>query len=192
MFKHAIIASVALLSLLTPSSATFSWGACQEPATQSSFDASQYLGTWYEAARDSKIIFEYGECTVARYDIKSGDILRVRNTLVNPRTGNIDGVDGTATCKTNGRCKVGFFLFRNGDYRVLSTDYSNYSVVYGCSSYFFGLFKNENVWILSRAQSISASDLSTAEGIITSQLPTYALSNLHYTGQGGDCIYRSY
>lgn len=131
---HSILAtSVILAALLSTTSATYSFGGCQSPNTKSSFDADQYLGSWYEAARDSKIIFQYGDCTQARYDWKSSTVLRVRNTLVNPKTGNINGVDGSATCKDNGMCKVGFFLFRNGDYRVVDTDYTSYAVVYSCS-----------------------------------------------------------
>ena len=190
---RAILAtSVIIAALLGTTSATWSFGGCQNPTTEANFDVDQYVGSWYEAARDSKIIFEYGECTQARYDKQPNGIVTVRNSLVNPTTGNIDSVKGSATCKDNGRCKVGFFLFRNGDYRVVDTDYTNYAVVYGCSSYFFGLFKSENVWILSRAKEIDASVLTTAEGIITSQLPSYSLSYLHYTGQGGSCIYNTY
>ncbi|TNV77247.1 hypothetical protein FGO68_gene10463 [Halteria grandinella] len=190
---RAILAtSVILSALLSTASATWSFGGCQSPNTKSSFDVDQYIGSWYEAARDSKIIFEYGDCVQARYDWKSDTVVRVRNSQVNPKTGNIDAVDGSATCKDNGICKVGFFLFRNGDYRVVDTDYTNYAVVYGCSSYFFGLFKSENVWILSRAKNIDPTVLSNAETIITTELPEYALSNLYYTDHSASCIYKTY
>ena len=37
------------------------------------------------------------------------------------------------------------------NYRVLATDYENYSIVYDCLD-ILGLFKAESLWLLTRAQ----------------------------------------
>jgi len=42
-----------------------------------------------------------------------------------------------------------------GDYRVVSTDYENYSIVYSCSK-LFGFYKVEFAWILGRVSDISS------------------------------------
>ena len=44
-----------------------------------------------------------------------------------------------------------FTLDPSGDYWILDTDYTNYSVVYACQD-FLGLIKLEFAWILSREQ----------------------------------------
>lgn len=183
--QRTLIFTAAVLSFIGAASAKFSFGWCAQPTLQAGFDVSQYTGTWYEAARDDGIIFEYGECTQARYSANADGTVGVHNTLMNPYTGQVDGAKANAKC--NGpACKVKFFLTYSGDYRVVSTDYTNYAVVYSCTNYFW-LAKSESVWILTRAQTPDASVLTTAENVITTQLPNYGLAPLHYTSQGGDC-----
>ena len=56
-----------ILAFATQTLAVKSWGRCPSPTLQSGFDISQYVGTWYEIARDKNIKFEYGDCVQARY-----------------------------------------------------------------------------------------------------------------------------
>ena len=189
MQKLALFTTAVLALLSTSVSAKWSFGGCQQPNTKASFDADSYLGTWYEIARDEGLVFEYGDCVQATYSKKNDKIINVHNTLENPFTGNVDGVKGTATCKDNGRCLVGFFIGRDGDYRVIDTDYTSYSVVYSCSPWFFGLFKSENVWILSRTQTLDASTLTAVQTTLQTEVPKYSLDNLYYTVQDANCNY---
>ena len=69
---------------------------------------------------------------------------------------------------------------------MLSTDYTNYAIVYSCTSYVF--FKDEYVWILARTETLPAVDLSSYESLISANTD-YSLSNLYFTVQGGSCIY---
>ena len=59
-----------------------------------------------------------------------------------------------ATCnkfKDIGQCKVLFnALMPWGDYRVLSTDYTNYTIVYSCVPYLAGAYCFQLMWVLSR------------------------------------------
>lgn len=184
MYKSLVLAIFALIGSTT---AKWSFGWCPEPELQVSFDVNQYLGTWYEYARDDGIIFEYGGCSQARYDLRSDGLISVQNSLYNDKTQKIDSVKGSAEC--NGpKCKVGFFLFRNGDYRVVSTDYTNYSIVYSCTNYFF-LFKKEYIWILSRTATPDSSTVSNVNSIIQTRIPDYEFSNFEYPVQGGNCQY---
>ena len=89
-------------------------------------------------------------------------------------------------CK-GAQCKVGFKPFIFGDYRVLDTDYDTFSVVYSCTPYLF--FKEENVWILTRARTPDASVISIAENIVKAKLPKYSFDNFKKTQQGGTCQY---
>jgi len=97
-------------------------------------------------------------------------------------------VKGSAECKGDGKCKVGFFLFRTGDYQVLDTDYTNFSVVYSCKTWFF-FFRNENMWALTRSQTPSAGVVSNYEQVIRDKAPFYSFSNFYNTKQGGSCQY---
>ena len=45
-----------------------------------------------------------------------------------------------------------FSLDPSGDYWILDTDYTNYSVVYACQDFLLGAIKLEFAWILSREQ----------------------------------------
>jgi apolipoprotein D and lipocalin family protein len=176
-----------VLSFVGQAAAKWSLGACASPTLQSGFDSSQYVGTWYEFARDEKIPFEYGDCTQARYSLNTDGTLNVHNSLFNEKTSQVDSAYAKAKC--NGpQCYVKFFLTYSGDYRVVSTDYTNYSIVYSCSG-FLGLFKSEYVWILTRAETLDAATQASVESIITSEIPKYGLDTLYYTQQGGSCVY---
>lgn len=175
---------LAVVALVGSASAKLSWGWCPEPALEPAFDATQYLGPWNEYARDKSILFEYGDCTQAAYSMRSDGLLGVHNSQF--YNGKIDDVKGTAKCK-GPKCKVGFFLFRTGDYRVLDTDYTTYSVVYSCTSYLF--FKSENVWILTRKHVPEAATITAAEAVITSKVPSYKFKEFKYPQHGGNCQY---
>ncbi len=58
----------------------------------------------------------------AGYTKRSDGLLDIRNTQY--AKGKVDEAKGTAKCK-GPKCKVGFFLVRIGDYRVVDTDYTN-------------------------------------------------------------------
>ena len=101
--------------------------------------------------------------------------------------GKIDDVKGSAKCK-GAHCKVGFFLFRNGDYRVLDTDYTTYSVVYSCTPFLF-FWKTEYIWILTRAHSPNAATIAAAENVAKTKIPGYSFDNFKYPTHGGTCQY---
>lgn len=125
------------------------------PKLQEDFDVTRYLGDWYELYRSKSICFEKGSDITARYgsDPKHPDRMTITNlqTLDN---GKIDTITGYAVRKSPESLAsdlvVRFNWFLRGKYRVLRTDYDNYSVVYSSRKILFGLLKKEYCWILAR------------------------------------------
>ena len=67
-----------------------------------------------------------------------------------------------------------------GDYRVVYTDYSNYSVVYSCMD-ILGVAKAEYIWVLSREEVLSRDKFKEALGMISERVPWYSLQNIYET-----------
>ena len=185
--KTLVILSVTLMAFLGETEAKRSWGGCPKPALQSNFDFTQYEGTWFEIARDKSAPYEEGNCVQAKYTVQKNGVLSFENSLVNPKTGLINKVANNAKCD-GAQCHVQFTLTYNGDYRIVSTDYTSYSVVYTCNSHLF--YKDEYVWILSRTETAPSVDLSTVESSFTTETG-YTFDDLYQTVQGGNCIYQS-
>ncbi len=150
---------VMTLALFNQVQAGWNWGWCPEIATKSSFNLDQYLGVWHEQKRDKSILYEYGECIQAGYSRRSDGLINVHNSQFVTSSNKVDDVKGTAECNGS-KCKVGFFLFRDGDYQIVDTDYTNYSVVYSCATVLF-FFRYETTWALTRSTTPTASIVST-------------------------------
>jgi apolipoprotein D and lipocalin family protein len=132
--------------------------------------------------------WEQGNCQQARYSLNDDGTLLVYNTQYNAKKDKVDGQTGTARCD-GPACKVKFFWFApEGDYRVLATDYKNYSIVYSCSD-LFGLGRTENVWVLTREQSLTDEVNSIVKGHIQDKIPHYTPDNFYRTVQDASCKY---
>jgi len=59
------------------------------------------------------------------------------------------------------------------DYRIISTDYANYSVIYACSEVPFGFMSTENVWVMSRTHQLGEEFIETIADVITEKIPLY-------------------
>ena len=178
---------VMTLALLNQVHAGFNWGWCPDMPTKAAFDLNQYTGVWYEQKRDKTILYEYGECVQAGYSRRDDGLINVHNSQYNGFSKSIDDVKGTAECN-GAKCLVGFFLFRNGDYQIIDTDYANYSVVYSCATFLF-FFRYETVWALTRSATPSAPTISTYDQVIRDKISFYGFDNFRTTQQGGSCTY---
>ncbi|KAK2822621.1 hypothetical protein Q5P01_022686 [Channa striata] len=144
------VISLVLLSVLAANSQVIQPGRCPVPAVQEKFDASQYLGTWYEIQKLPNS-FQLGECSTATYSLRSPEVVDVLNSelLAN---GKVSSIRGTAVAKDPAepaKLLVSFFeTSPPSPYWVLSTDYTNYSLVYSCTN--LGSRHMEFAWILSR------------------------------------------
>ena len=114
-----------------------------------------YMGRWYEFARSKNIPFERGTCITADYSLPDPDKgkVDVTNTQYISETQTLDSVQGEAYCSKfeSGQCGVKFNFFQPyGNYHIVDTDYTSYSIVYSCSNFVAGALCVEFLWILSR------------------------------------------
>ena len=176
---------------------------CQQPVVEQHFDVTGYTGLWYEQVRDKEVIYETGICNTANYTFRPDGDIRVRNNELALDTEEWGGGTGKAyladKSKNEGHLKVKFVPFiPAGDYKVLETDYENFSIVHGCESMPGQDFNTEYVWILTRDVYPSNHIMQHAYNVIANKVPLYDMSLLVPTPQGhgalpsgADCPYDS-
>ena len=109
------------------------------------------MGLWYDYAHKPNN-FQEGECATAVYGLKSDGTISVFNREFLREKNEVNDALGSASCSkdVSGSCVVSFSKFApKGDYRVVSTDYTSYSIVYSCSQ-ILSAYNFELIWILSR------------------------------------------
>ena len=67
-----------------------------------------------------------------------------------------------------------------GDYKILSTDYVNYTVVYTCSG-IRGVYNREYAWVLTREAEPSEEIVEQALSEMRRKIPRYDMSQLMET-----------
>ncbi|CAH2044971.1 unnamed protein product, partial [Iphiclides podalirius] len=137
-------------------------GPCPPAKPMDFFDFSAYQGTWYEIARYPNAAEEgtRGKCTTAQYFVY-GDKGRVRNTHV--VAGVKSYIDGDITHVEPGKVMLTYTFggrSKNSFLTVLQTDYTNYSIGYGCK-----YFKDTDThqvfsWIKSRSKVLDPNSLA--------------------------------
>ncbi|XP_029309799.1 apolipoprotein D-like [Cottoperca gobio] len=156
-----------LLSVLAASAQVLRLGKCPKPAVQANFDASRYVGKWYEIMK-LPTIFQKGECGTATYSLESPGVIGVLNSeLLND--GTINSIVGSAKVKDPAepaKLQVSFNGSPPGPYWVLSTDYEGHSLVFGCTDFIF--FHAELSWILSREPTLPEETVEELHGILSS------------------------
>ena len=161
---------------------------CQEPEVQQNFNLDAYLGLWYENRRDKDVAYESGVCTTASYSMNDDGSIRVLNNDYEEDKSEWGGGVGRATIvdpsKNEGYLKVKFVKLQPaGDYKVLETDYENYTVIYTCAG-IPHLYNIEYVWILTRDINPSEEVINMALDAIAEKVPEYNMSALQVTPQG--------
>ncbi|XP_008274001.1 apolipoprotein D-like [Stegastes partitus] len=165
--KAMQVISLTLLLAVAASAQVFKLGKCPKVAVQANFDATRYIGKWYEIMK-LPTTFQKGECGTATYSLKSPGVLGVFNREL-LKDGTINSIVGQAKVKDPAepaKLEVSFFNTPPGPYWVLSTDYEGHSLVYGCTD--FGLFHMELSWILSREPTLSKDTIEELHSILSS------------------------
>ncbi|XP_050664604.1 uncharacterized protein LOC126965205 isoform X19 [Leptidea sinapis] len=134
-------------------------GQCDESIrVVSPFDATRYMGTWYDI-ESFPAAFQFGSCSTANYAL-NGSVVDVVNTevlgqrLITFEGYAVPGADETA------KLTVYFNIPGQGitagtPYWVLATDYNNYALVYTCTNV-DAEYRSVRAWKLSRTKSLSA------------------------------------
>lgn len=148
-----------LWPILTGAAIAFALVACKSPAPPkgvepiSGFDASRYLGKWYEVARLENR-FERGlDHVTATYGKRSDGGISVVNRGYNPEKQQWNESEGKAYftgSTTTGALKVSFFGPFYGGYNIIALD----------DNYQYALVSGPNrdyLWILSRTPTIPES-----------------------------------
>ncbi|XP_061587176.1 apolipoprotein Da, duplicate 2 [Cololabis saira] len=159
--------SLTLLLVIAASAQVLKSGRCPKPAVQANFDASRYLGKWYEIQK-LPTAFQKGQCTTANYSpMGPGQIKVLNSELLDD--GTVNSLTGSAKVKDPSEPAKLVVSFNNsppGPYWVLSTDYDGHSLVYGCTD--FGLFHMELSWILSREPTLPEATVEQLSSILSS------------------------
>ncbi|XP_024130268.1 apolipoprotein Da, duplicate 2 [Oryzias melastigma] len=166
--RAAQVIPVTLLLAFAANAQVFKAGRCPTPAVQANFDASRYLGKWFEFSR-LPTTFQEGQCSTAFYTLKAPGVIEVLNSELLD-DGTVNSIVGTAKVKDPAepaKLEVSFYEDTPpGPYWVLSTDYDGHSLVYGCTDY--GLFHMELSWILSRERTLPKETVEELHAILSS------------------------
>ncbi|RVE62051.1 hypothetical protein OJAV_G00177010 [Oryzias javanicus] len=166
--RAAQVIPVTLLLAFAANAQVFKAGRCPTPAVQANFDASRYLGKWFEFSR-LPTSFQVGQCSTAFYTLKAPGVIEVLNSELLD-DGTVNSIVGTAKVKDPAepaKLEVSFYEDTPpGPYWVLSTDYTGHSLVYGCTDY--GLFHMELSWILSREPTLPKETVAELHAILSS------------------------
>merc|ERR1711937_237 len=159
-----------------------------KPPTLKEFNATEYLGEWYEQRRFPAFFQLNTRCVMARYGAMDNGRVSVHN-VATKQNGQLDEIDGSAYVPDPNypaELKVEFPGNPSGDYWILDTDYTNYSVVYACQD-FLGVIKLEFAWILSREQHLDPELLEYATNVyVNNGIDTSLLED---TLQNDECNY---
>lgn len=145
-----------LLCLLTLT-LTSCMGVPDNVKTIESFDANQYLGTWYEIARLDHSFERNLDKVTATYSLRDDGGIKVINRGFNAKTNQWKEAEGkayfvepaNADGSHTGKLKVSFFGPFYGAYNIITLDkpYYNYVMLCGPDKSYF--------WILSRTPQLS-------------------------------------
>ena len=130
---------------------------CEHVEVQENFDLDRYTGLWYEIEHDCKFFWEKsGECITAHYSQNEDGTITVWNSQTEEGSNERSGFEGVAYVEEGADLQVIFFGIYEGDYKVLATDYDNYSIVYSCNEFSFLEGKSKlDIWLMSRTPTVS-------------------------------------
>jgi len=152
-----------LLSIFVTLTATkadfplFIWGeGCPDVTGTANFDASKYLGVWYQlSALPFAFTSSTDRCVLANYTALADGNIGVNNSGISQSSGARYGAVGEASLidgNTNGELDVQFFLkpstTGSPNYFILDTNYGEYTLVWSCRSLYFAHVPQ--LWILNR------------------------------------------
>ncbi|XP_065079405.1 lazarillo protein-like [Ochlerotatus camptorhynchus] len=163
-------------------------GPCRILPVEGQFNATEYMGTWYEIKRYENADQPNGDCVTARYTLNASVMeVTVENTMKLLPSQQTLVARGRAVLAsaTSGEAKLKVRFdstpanVPDSDYWVLGTNYQHYAVVWSCRPN--GDDSSESAWVLSRNPVLDQS----AETLVDSIVSTYLQpESLRVTKQG--------
>lgn len=148
------------------------------------------MGDWYEQKRIPASFQLNTRCVKATYGVNDEGLVTVHNVATN-QDGSFEEVFGTAYVPDPahpGELLVDFPQSPvDGDYWILDTDYENFSIVYSCVDYIFGLIHFEFAWVLAREQNMDPALIQQAVDVLEGYGVDVGL--MEETVQTEDCFY---
>ena len=203
MLKKTILGAIALNGASAGSNWGLGWCDPFGPETVKDFKVADYMGNWYQITSDKDFSSEGNrDCVTASYKLNADAWwslwpVEVRNRSYKDGTVSsgenwFGGASANARCTWgNGNCNVKFTWYPEGTYMVLETDYTGYSLVYNCDTW-FGLWYTNNAWILARANSINQAYITGLATEFKKKVSNSAYpidDRMVNTVQGGSCQY---
>ncbi|KAG5681845.1 hypothetical protein PVAND_011253 [Polypedilum vanderplanki] len=159
---------------------------CKERPILQNFDIQKYVAhTWYELMRFDATFEKHCDCGQATYTLNSDNSVEVKNCC--KRFGEGHCSLGKAALGEPDQVPLeGKFIVSFGqpatepNYKVLSTDYENYSIVYNCKN----LPENKSLeffWLLSSKPQLDDSVKSTVDNLIKEYFETDKLYTVNQT-----------
>ncbi|KAK7073194.1 hypothetical protein SK128_007875 [Halocaridina rubra] len=159
-------------------------GQCPNITEKYDFDASQYLGRWFELEKIQYVGEDDVECANAVYSDMGDGYIEVYNTGRFP-TGEFTDIRGRAHEIAPGVLLVEFLKNSPNELHILDTDYENFSSVYNCVQ--LGELHWQYAWLLSRTMVMDEEIYSRARLAFINNNVNVSL--LETTYQGDDCPY---
>jgi hypothetical protein len=99
------------------------------------------------------------------------------------------GTSDTWTCKS----VMNDFATSEGTMNIISTNYDRWAIQYGCAAPMGDLMAMDFIWIYSRTQTLSETEMQEIRSVIRSKLPGYNLTALqmYSTVQDERCVYEN-
>ena len=174
-----------------PTNWNVSMGSCRN------LNATSYQGIWYEQARSSSFVFDWGcYCTTANYTIDTlPAYVGVHNRCDKGKVGgDSSGSDGKAALVSAQLCGLSVSFFgppgTDVNYQVFDTDYGRFSIVVTCGGTISRDLSLDSIWILSRTKVMDPQLLQSIIDRLSNM--GFDFSDKVLTAQGTGCIGQGY
>jgi len=148
------------------------WGeTCPDVSGTPMFDVTQYTGQWFQLSSLPFIfVSSDSSCVWAKYTLMSNGNIAVNNSGIKPSTGKRFEALGEGALIANnsgrGELDVEFYFKKpsptaHPNYLVLNTDYTGFTYVWSCESYFAAHVPK--LWILNRKFNLSLEEVHKHE-----------------------------
>ena len=197
--KFSLLAPLALLA--SEVDARFKFMMCPNNVDYMKLDQAKWEGNWYEIQRDMMFPMEIGaECVTQNFKQRADGNMEFfyrgyywyyffQYTGVGGQLQDCDsGSPVTQTCKaTMNLVKSG----KRSNWKLLSTDYDNYAIMYSCSNQMSNVMHAEYFTVLGRETTLSDEIMEKVRKIVKDAVPDYDMSdaNMVTTVQGDSCKY---